>query len=112
MSTFTGIGMSLDIGATGTSAPGFKGAAAAPRVVSNEDARSWYEAMSKAWGQTLDAQATVITDLSAKISEGGDQPSNMVELTAQSLKMQFMSNNAATSQNATGQALETLGKRQ
>ncbi len=79
---------------------------------SGGDAHSWYEAMSKAWGQTLDAQATKITNLSDVISDGGDQPSNMVKLTAESLKMQFMSNNAATSQNSVGQALETLGKRQ
>jgi hypothetical protein len=36
----------------------------------------------------------------------------MIQLTSESLRMQFMSNNAATSQNAVGQALETLGKRQ
>ena len=75
------------------------------------DRGSWYEAMSRAWGQTLDAQAAVITDMSASISSGSDQPSDMVQLTAASLKMQFMSNNAATSQNSVGQALETLGKR-
>ena len=73
---------------------------------------SWYEAMSRAWGNTLDGQASRITQMSDQISAGGDQPSNMVQLTAASLKMQFMSNNAATSQNSVGQALETLGKRQ
>lgn len=73
---------------------------------------SWYEAMSRAWGQTLDGQAAKITNMSDIISNGGDQPSNMVRLTAESLKMQFMSNNAATAQNSVGQALETLGKRQ
>lgn len=80
--------------------------------VSSASGTSWYEAMSRAWGQALDGQATQITEMSAAIRSGGDQPSNMVQLTAASLKMQFMSNNAATSQNATGQALETLGKRQ
>src|SRR3546814_8099013 len=79
---------------------------------SSTDSGSWYEAMSKAWGQTLDAQASQITSLSDVIGYGGDQPSNMVKLTAESLKMQFLSNNAATSQNRVGQALETLGKRQ
>jgi hypothetical protein len=79
---------------------------------SSSDGGSWYEAMSKAWGQTLDTQASRITTLSDTIGSGGDQPSNMVKLTAESLKMQFMSNNAATSQNSVGQALETLGKRQ
>lgn len=73
---------------------------------------SWFEAMSRAWGQALDGQAAQITEMSASIRSGGDNPSNLVQLTAASLKMQFMSNNAATSQNATGQALETLGKRQ
>ena len=79
---------------------------------SSSGGTSWYEAMSRAWGQALDVQASQITDMSAAIRTGGDQPSNLVQLTAASLKMQFMSNNAATSQNATGQALETLGKRQ
>jgi len=73
---------------------------------------SWFEAMSRAWGQTLDSQAAQITSLSDAIGGGGDQPSNMVKLTAESLKMQFLSNNAATSQNSVAQALETLGKRQ
>ena len=80
--------------------------------VSSGDSGSWYEAMSRAWGQTLDGQAARVTQLSDAISAGGDQPSNMVQLTAESLRMQFMSNNAATSQNAVGHALETLGKRQ
>jgi len=73
---------------------------------------SWYAAMSRAWGQTLDQQATRITNLSDVIGNGGDQPSNVVALTAESLKMQFLSNNASTSQNSVGQALETLGRKQ
>lgn len=97
---------------------GFLGAAAVGSTQSSNrggsagGSSSWYEALSRAWGETLNNQAAVITNLSDQISAGGDQPSNMVELTAQSLKMQFMSNNAATSQNSVGQALETLGKRQ
>lgn len=82
------------------------------RSASSSDRNSWYEAMSRAWGQTLDQQAATITQMSNNISSGSDQPSAMVQLTAASLKMQFMSNNAATSQNSVGQALETLGKRQ
>lgn len=74
---------------------------------------SWFEAMSRAWGARLDAQAARITELSDSIgSSGNDQPSNMVQLTAESLRMQFLSQNAATSQNATAQALEALSKRQ
>ena len=88
------------------------GSSSANRGGGSSDGGSWYEAMSRAWGQTLDTQASRITTLSDAIGSGGDQPSNMVKLTAESLKMQFLSNNAATSQNSVGQALETLGKRQ
>lgn len=73
---------------------------------------SWYAAMSRAWGQTLDQQAARITNLSDVVGNGGDQPSNLVALTAESLKMGFLSNNASTSQNSVGQALETLGRKQ
>ena len=72
---------------------------------------SWYEAMSKAWGATLDSQAARITDLSGQIGGGNDQPSSMVALTAESLRMQFISNNAATSQNSVGDSLKTLASR-
>jgi hypothetical protein len=69
--------------------------------------------MSRAWGSRLDAQASRITELSDAIgSSGNDQPSNMVALTAESLRMQFLSQNAATSQNSVAQALESLSKRQ
>jgi len=73
---------------------------------------SWYEAMSRAWGQTLDAQATEITSLSDAIGTGSDQPSQMVALTAASLKMQFMSNNAATSQNSVAESLNAVARKQ
>lgn len=99
------------LGFIGSSAASSSGASARSGGSSGSSS-SWYEAMSRAWGQTLDAQAAQITTMSDAISSGGDQPSNMVQLTAASLKMQFMSNNAATSQNSVGQALETLGKRQ
>lgn len=73
---------------------------------------SWYEAMSRAWGQTLDSQASEITQLSDQIGAGSDQPSQMVALTAASLKMQFMSNNAATSQNSVAESLNAVARKQ
>lgn len=80
---------------------------------SSSSSNSWFEAMSRAWGSRLDAQASRITQLSDAIGSGGDdKPSNMVALTAESLRMQFMSQNAATSQNSVAQALEALSKRQ
>jgi hypothetical protein len=89
------------------------GSAAAGQSVSSDQSKSWFEAMAKAWGNALDQQASKVTDLSAKVSEAGaDQPSVMTQLTAESLKMQFLSTNASTSNNAVGQALETLGRKQ
>ena len=89
------------------------GSAAAGRSASDEQSKSWFEAMAKAWGNALDHQASKVTELSAQVSENGsDQPSVMTQLTAESLKMQFLSTNAATSNNAVGQALETLGRKQ
>ncbi|HLT43367.1 MAG TPA: hypothetical protein VK000_01770 [Luteimonas sp.] len=82
------------------------------RSSSGSGGTSWYEAMSRAWGQTLDAQATHITELSDQIGTGSDQPSQMVALTAASLKMQFMSNNAATSQNSVAEALNAVARKQ
>lgn len=98
-------------------AAGFAGEAASgiakPRGnASSGDSTSWYEAMSKALGNTLDGQAAKLTSLSNGIGGGADQPSNMILLTAESLRMQFMSNSATTVQNSVGQALETLGKKQ
>lgn len=83
------------------------------RSSSSSSSNSWFESMARAWGQRLDAQATKITQLSDSIgSSGNDQPSNMVALTAESLRMQFLSQNASTSTNATAQALEAISKRQ
>lgn len=80
---------------------------------SSSSSNSWFESMARAWGQRLDAQASRITELSDSIgSSGNDNPSNMVALTAESLRMQFLSQNASTSTNATAQALEAISKRQ
>ncbi|CBL45613.1 hypothetical protein HDN1F_20300 [gamma proteobacterium HdN1] len=94
-----------------TSSSSFDGKSVATTAVQSGDAASWYEAMSKAWGKVLDAQAGKVTGLASAIADGQDNPSTMTLLTAESLKMQFMSNNAATSTNSVGQALETLARK-
>ena len=74
---------------------------------------TWYEAMAEAWGNALDKQANVITDLSNQVNNAGsDTPSTMVQLTAESQKMGFLANNASTSNNSVGEALSTLAKKQ
>lgn len=83
----------------------------APRGGGGGGSASWYEAMSRAWGATLDGQAAKITAMSDQIGGGSDEPSSMIKLTTMAHQMSFMANNASTSQNSVGQALETLGKR-
>lgn len=73
---------------------------------------SWYAALASAWGGSLDDQAGRITELSQQLSEGQDMPSQTAELTAESMRMQFMSNSASTSVKAVGQALEALARKQ
>lgn len=81
--------------------------------VSASDTNSWYESLARAWGSALDQQAGRIADLSDQInSNGDDMPSQVTILTAESMRMQFLSNNASTSLNAVGQALESLGRKQ
>ncbi|ARU59435.1 hypothetical protein OLMES_5455 [Oleiphilus messinensis] len=76
------------------------------------DKHSWYEAMAGAWGNALDQQADQVTQLSDAVSNGGkDTPSAMTQLTAESMKMQFMANNASTATSSVGQALEALARK-
>jgi hypothetical protein len=103
-------------GASGTNAtfrsPGAPGlsAAAAP---SAQDTKSWYEAMAKAWGQALNQQAQVITQLSDQVSNAGqDQPSQVTQLTAESMRFSFLATNASTATTSVGEALQTLGRKQ
>ena len=80
---------------------------------SQSELNSWYSSMARAWGSALDEQAAKITDLSDQIGDvGNDRPAVMVQLTAESMRMQFMSNNSSTANNSVGQALETLARRQ
>ena len=73
---------------------------------------SWFEAMANAWGQALDKQAGEIEAKSATLSEGGDNPSAVTELTAMSLKMSFLSSSSHTAISSVGSALETMARKQ
>ena len=74
---------------------------------------SWFEAMAEAWGQALDRQAGRIESLSTDIgSNGSDTPSAITELTAESLKMTFISNSSHTSISSIGGALDTMARKQ
>ena len=85
---------------------------AASETRRNADVATWYEAFARAWGATLDGQAARILALSADIGPGGlDNPSTIIELTTESLRMGFLSNSQSTSVNSVGQALETMARK-
>jgi hypothetical protein len=73
---------------------------------------AWFEAMAKAWGETLDKQAGRIEDLAGQISGGDDQPATVTQLTAEALKMGFLSNSSHTALSSVGAALETMARKQ
>ena len=73
---------------------------------------SWFEAVAEAWGKTLDHQAQRITDMSAAITDGEDQPSQVAQLTAESLRFSFLSNSESSSVDSIGRALETMARKQ
>ena len=84
-----------------------------PAAPSATDTKSWYEAMAKAWGQALNQQAQVITELSDQVSNAGqDQPSQITQLTAESMRFSYMASNASTATTSVGEALQTLGRKQ
>jgi len=79
---------------------------------SNKSSSSWFEAMADAWGKTLDSQANRIETLATDIGGGADTPSSITTLTAESLKMGFISNSSHTSLTSVGTALETMARKQ
>ena len=74
---------------------------------------SWYEAMAEAWGEALDKQANKIVELGTDLHSAGiDTPSKVHELTAESLRMGFLSNSSHTSLTSVASALETMARKQ
>ncbi len=75
-------------------------------------ADSWFEKMAEAWGDALNTQATRIVDKADQVANGFDSPSEITQLTAESLRMNFISNSSHTSLTSVGAALETLARKQ
>ncbi len=73
---------------------------------------TWFEALSTAWGQTLDQQAARIEQMSDSIgNQGSDNPSQITKLTAESMRMSFMANSSSSSIDSVGKALETMARK-
>ncbi len=76
----------------------------------SEKGGSWFEAMAAAWGAALDKQAGKIEEMSAGL-EGNDTPSAITELTAESMKMGFLSNSSHSAISSVGEALSTMARK-
>jgi hypothetical protein len=83
--------------------------AAAPTHATTQ---SWYEAMAQAWGQAMNSEAQVVTNLSDQINSGQDTPAQITQLTAESLRFSYLATNASTSVTSVGDGLESLGRKQ
>ena len=81
------------------------------KMVRNGGEGTWFEALSQAWGQTLDNQASRIEQMSDQVGQGGDNPSQITKLTAESMRMSFMANSSSTSIDSVGKALETMARK-
>lgn len=84
---------------------------AARRTAGQSESGSWFEAVAEAWGRTLDNQAQRITEMSAQITDGEDQPSQVAKLTAESLRFSFLANSESSSVDSIGRALETMARK-
>lgn len=72
---------------------------------------NWFEAFAEAWGTALDKQATTISDMADTLKAGGDKPSDITMLTAESMRMGFMANSSHTSLDSISKALETVARK-
>lgn len=74
---------------------------------------SWFEVMAEAWGEALDNQANRLIERADALTDGGDEsPQAVTMLTAESLRMQFLSNSSHTALTSMGSALETMARKQ
>ncbi len=72
---------------------------------------NWFEAFAGAWGRALDNQAETISDMSDALKAGGDKPSDITLLTAESMRMSFMAQSSHTSLDSISKALETMARK-
>lgn len=77
----------------------------------NSKSKNWFEAFAASWGKALDNQADVIVAQSDQLSQGGDKPSDITKLSAESMRMSFMAQSSHTSLDSVSKALETMARK-
>ena len=97
----------LALGATPAVSSGKYGAAAG----SGASGTSWFEALAAAWGSSLDQEAGKLETMSDGIGNGQEEPSQIAELTAESLRLSFMAQSENTSIGSAGQSLQTMARK-
>lgn len=85
--------------------------AASSTVQPRRSGSNWFEAFADAWGAALDNQANTISNMADNLKAGGDKPSDITMLTAESMRMGFMSNSSHTSLDSISKALETMARK-
>ncbi len=87
--------------------------AIAPSMGANSKSRNWFEAFANSWGNALDRQADIIVSQSEALGgeNGADRPSDITKLTAESMRMSFMSQSSHTSLDSVSKALETMARK-
>lgn len=86
---------------------------ATPSMMPAGRSRNWFEAFASSWGSALDNQAAKIEAQANVISgeNGNDSPSEITKLTAESMRMSFMSQSSHTSLDSVSKALETMARK-
>ena len=77
-----------------------------------DQSNGWYEAMARSWGEALNNQASTVVEQADMIARGEQSPEAITLLTAESLRMQFLSNSSHTALTSMGSALETMARKQ
>lgn len=85
--------------------------AASPANGQARRSTNWFEAFASAWGSALDNQAAKIETRASTLTEGADSPSEITMLTADSMRMSFMSQSSHTSLDSISKALETMARK-
>ena len=86
-------------------------ATAATTVQNRKSGSNWFESFAEAWGNALDNQANTISNMADTLKAGGDKPSDITMLTAESMRMGFMSNSSHSSLDSISKALETMARK-
>lgn len=99
-------------GSAGAGGAGDTGSVGGDSDVSGAD--DFFIAMARALGKTMQDQANKVKELADKVSGSKDEEltKNQTLLSAESQKMQFLSQTVQTALSAVGQSLSTLGRTQ